>query len=692
MPSSKRYGIPHAVAALVLSTTACPATGAGPDHWAFRPLDDKTPPTLEGDNWSWTDIDRFILARQRERGLEPVPDVSPLTLLRRLSHNLTGLPPGPQDIARIAALPAGDLRHVASEIAGRLLASPTYGEHWGRHWLDVVRYADTSGCSSDYPVPDAYRYRDYVIASFNRDKPFDTFVHEQVAGDLLPHYSLASHKQKTIATGYLAISRRFGTSGKEDWHTIEDTIDNLGKTFLGLNIACARCHDHTHDPISMGDYYALYGIFESTHYPHPGSEENRFPGGLLPLGSTTGTGAVVAGLENIAREAEALLAEVESTTVKKLEPDDLKAHLESIGARQKTLAHRRDKLLHHAAGIPAAYAVTDADKTGDTRLQEGGSPSSTGNTIPRGFLQVLGGQRLPENHQGSGRDHLARWLTEANPALTARVIANRVWGWHFNRGLVATANDFGTYGTPPTHSGLLDHLAARLIRDGWSIKKLQRRILSSHVYHLAGQASPKATAIDPDNLYLTHFPQRPLTAEEIADAVLSASGTLDRTPGDRHPFPPRYSLHYTQHSPFSAHYASDHRAVYWMRPRIQKHPILDVFDGADPNMSTGNRGQSTTPLQSLYLLNAPFIHSKSGALADLLLKIPGNDSTHLQTAHQRILGRPATPAEIGRGLSYLAALRSALVQGGVGGSDISRGALASYTRTLFCSNAFLHID
>jgi hypothetical protein len=544
-------------------------------HWAFEPV---------------VDPGGRLDALQPTAG----PFADKRTLIRRVTYDLTGLPPTAEEVEAFLADPSPD---AFDRVIERLLASSAYGEKWGRKWLDLVRYADTAGENSDYPAPFAWRYRNWVLQSFNRDLPYDQFLREQIAGDLLEHPT----KDQIIATGYLAVARRFGHDTDKDMHlTYEDVIDTLGKSVLGLTIGCARCHNHKYDPVTTRDYYALYGIFASTRFPFPGCEAKQKPHDLVAL---PGTGEL-------------------------------------------------------------AYAVAEG-KPEDARFQNRGDPTMPGDAVPRRNLDLLGGQRILDS-AASGRLDLARWLTDAKNPLTARVMANRVWQGHFGRGLVATPSDFGTRGAPPTNPRLLDYLAARFVESGWSVKALHRLILKSDAYRR------------------TEFPRRRLEAEEIRDALLAASGELDLSPGEGHPFPPEKDWKFTQHAPFKAVYESKRRSVYLMTQRIQRHPFLALFDGPDTNASTGRRDTSTVPTQALYFLNDPFFHARAEALAKHLLGLPAEE--RVDAAHRICFQRPATERERAAAAPFLEAYRA----GPPAQSELS--AWSAYARTLLGSNEFLTVD
>ena len=531
-------------------------------------------------------------------------------LLRRAYFDLLGLPPTPAEIDDYLSDTATD---AWPRLIERLLASPHYGERWGRHWLDVVRYADTAGDNADYPVPEARLYRDYVLDAFQHDKPFDEFIREQLAGDILaanPSTDDARRREQIIATGYLALARRYATAPYELWHlTLEDAIDTTGRAFLGLSLRCARCHDHKYDPITQSDYYALYGIFASTQFPWAGGEE--FHSKKSPRQHFT---PLVPDADVAARAAEL------EATIARCQADFETAKAAKDERPTKKLRQQLDVLnLQKQYGVPphilAAYAVHEGTPV-DAPIQQRGEPNNPGRVVPRGVPKFLAGQNPPKiPSQASGRLELANWLASSTNPLTARVMANRIWQWHFGRGLVATPSDFGLRGAPPTNRELLDWLAGRLIASGWSIKSLHRDIMLSETYQLASQDSSAEFAAnaarDPDNLHHWRFNRLRLDAESLRDALLTASGQLDLARPGPHPFPPVSEWRWTQHAPFKAVYDSPHRSVYLMTQRFARHPYLALFDGPDPNTSTGLRTSSIVPTQALYLLNNPFVTAAS---------------------------------------------------------------------------------
>jgi len=1135
--------------------------------WAFEPIQESAPPPVKDQAWPVTSIDPFILAKIEARGWRPSPRADQRTLLRRVTFDLTGLPPTPEEMDGFLADSATD---AFARVVERLLASPRYGEHWGRHWLDVVRYADTAGDTADYPLPEAWKYRNYVIDSLNADKPYDEFIREQIAGDILAKEGpREKYAERVTATGYLALSRRFGFDSENYHHlTIQDTIDTLGQSVLGLTLGCARCHDHKFDPVSARDYYGLFGIFESTRYPFPGSEQKGRYRAMMPLvppgesqtkwrelqasfvsqgvspssvlrslddmdgdfemqavagggsygvlvppwfyegkvsvskaaqspyknlhpfgavgasvasastnysiwqtihparthgivhvnldfraatntpsargqhrfavGSQHGSPAVevlispssltmvtggdsvtipfpkpghwqnlqltidlqsrtfsgaigvpgsviaitrrslaadwngvvntatiasvrgsqeplpgleidnvglqdlpvapastqptvptapeaglaalqkeLAGLNGSLQKELAQLSGIDgdlemqndgqppsapwhpgpNSTVKimtaaqspfrnhypigrlglrlpgssvynglglhlpkpwtaetaptlhlgldfrcgneaaggegtwrfhlghgpgsaaielgfnrgefyrrsgnardrvaELRPGEwhqvqiilnLKdrkytgtvgtkegltafagdftagwdgtinyAFIDSGGhingakpvldadnfvlgmkplppleapevelaggdraerlARQSKIVELRgriDKLTKEntrrqealnarlATGpVALAYAVSEGTPH-HARIQIRGEPEKPGPEVPRGFPSAFGGGSLPAASTGSGRLELAQWLTQQDNPLTARVMANRVWQYHFGRALVRTPNDFGNRSEPPTHPELLDHLARKFLQSGWSLKALHRLIVLSATYRQSavtsdpysvsngkGTTGPRMTDL-PLTDYFSSFPRQRLSAEEIRDSILSVSGTLDITPGLGHPFPAANAWGFSQHAPFNAVYEHNRRSVYLMVQRIKRHPFLALFDGADPNASTAERRITTVPTQALYFLNDPFVHAQSVKCAERLTQTATDEKAQVVLAIRLAFGRSPGDEEVADATDFLAGYRAGLTAAGKKNPAV--GALAAYVRTLFGSNEFLHRD
>jgi hypothetical protein len=687
-------------------------------RWPFTPPIDPPVPAVKQVDWPRSPIDHFVLAKLEERGLTPVGDADKRTLIRRVTYDLTGLPPSPEQVAEFLA---DDSPNAFATVVDRLLASREYGERWGRHWLDVVRYADTAGDNSDYPIPQLYRYRNWVIDALNDDKPYDQFVREQIAGDLLPFDDEEDRRQQIVATGYLASARRFG-SVKDDYPqhlTIEDTIDNLGRAFLGLSINCARCHHHKFDPITTDDYYGLYGILESTRYPWPGIELDKKQRDLVPLATDDevkkaleereakkqGLDQQIKEVESRKKSAEASVGEA-NKRVDELKGDDEKADelkeaqakLEEAKKRDEGLKKELEKLKRERGDLndallplEHAYAVAEG-KPGNSKIQMKGDPKRLGVEVPRRIPIVFGGEPVPQEEQGSGRRQLADWLASADNPLTARVMVNRIWQGHFGKGLVPTPNDFGKQGRPPTHPELLDYLAKRFVESGWSIKAMHRLVLLSRTYQLSSADSAEALAVDPGNDLIWRHNRRRLDAESLRDTLLVLGDNLDSGMPSGHPFPPQSQWDFTQHKQFRAVYETNHRSVYLMTQRIQRHPFLAIFDGPDTGASTGSRMTSTTTLQALYFLNDPFFHGQSAKLAERVRKISADDSVRLAAAYELVFSHPPGEDDRETALAYLTTTRERFAATGESENERDAVAWESLIRSLLRTNAFAYID
>jgi hypothetical protein len=673
---------PRSAAANVVQTPPAYDWETARRHWAFQPVRDPKAPAIQDGEWGMNPIDWFVKAELDRRGLRPLGRATRQTLIRRLSFDLTGLPPSPENVAKLIQ----DSSPAALETyIDQLLGSQQYGEHWGRHWLDIVRYADTAGDASDYPIHEMYRYRNYVIRSFRDDKPFDRFLREQLAGDVLEPRNDEDRRDKIIATGYIASARRFGQSDREHFLTIDDTIDNYGKAMLGLSLGCARCHDHKFDPVPTRDYYSLFGIFQSTNYAFAGMEHQQFPSHHLPLNPDDT--AKFRAAEKRYVELSDKIKKMRADATKKDAPADVK--LAFAEARDEL-----ERLKQTYPKSPAAYGASDG-KPVNVKIHVKGDPKIEGPEAPRGFLKILGGARVPANHQGSGRDLLAEWTTSPGNPLTARVIVNRVWQWHFGKGIVASPNDFGVRGGRPTHPDLLDYLTSRFIEDGWSIKRLHKRILLSRTWQAASGHDEANAAKDARNDFYWRFDRRRLAAEEIRDAMLAASGELDLSMGGPHPFPAKPVTGFTQHRPFvadSADYNTNRRSVYLMQQRIGRHSYMDLFDGADTNSTTDVRPVSTTALQALFLMNNEFVHQQADRLAVRVGMAHTDTAARLGYAFRLLFARAPARDEVAWAAEFLSDSRNALEETNVEADLRNRRAWSSLMRVLLGSNEFFYLD
>jgi hypothetical protein len=676
-------------------------------HWAFQPIRKIIPPA-DPSGWSANAVDRFILAGLGAHHLKPVAPADRRTLLRRLYFDLIGLPPSPEETAGFLADNSPD---AWAKTVERLLASVHYGERWGRHWMDVVRYADTAGDNADYPVPEARLYRDYIIDSFNADKPYDRFVQEQIAGDILAKEGpRQKYAERVVATGFLALSRRYATAPYELWYlTMEDTIETTGRAFLGLTLRCARCHDHKFDPITQEDYYALYGIFASTRYPWAGGEEfasmKKPRQQFVPLSPADQSAPHVAAyrkkIHDLETEIQQCEKKIKSRGTRSNEKKEPSGRDITCAAEQKLL----NETVHNLRGqlqdllksdlprdLPAAYAVQEG-KPVDMYVHLRGDENQHGPTVKRDVPRFLAGDRSLSIPEGtSGRLQLAQWLTRPENPLTARVMVNRIWQHHFGKGIVATPSNLGTRGEPPSHPELLDWLASRFIESGWSIKAMHREILLSKTYQLSSAYDERNAASDPGNRWYWRRDRRRLDAEALRDALLLVSDGLNKQRPGPHPFPPIERWGWTQHSPFKDVYSSNHRSVYLMTQRFQRHPYLAIFDGPDTNTSTEQRSTSTVPQQALFLMNNPFVTQQAEQFARRLIGSSSDWSERIELAHQLAWCRPSTPQEQEGGRRYVQKYTEELAKAGASSERLELEAWTSYARILLSANEFLYLD
>ena len=688
-------------------------------HWAWQPLGETHPPSVQGAHWPRGPIDRFILAEQEQGGLSPVGSADRHALLRRLALDLTGLPPSPAQVRKLEAEPWP--RFLESAVDG-YLASPAFGERWGRHWLDLAGYADTLGLGRRIPSPHAWRYRDYVIDAFNRDKPYDRFVQEQVAGDVLDFESDAQRREQLVATGFLAIGPWALVDQDKlqlQMDIVDNQLDTLGRAILGVTVGCARCHDHKFDPLPQRDYYALAGIFRSTRTLDARmsgvfSDVQRVP---LPESAQElreRAEALERWREDYAaalseqRAAEASVAELKAA-VEALEGDadsdedagELKQRLAEARRAANTSKTEARRVLYYAKPEPPmALALADEPEPENAHICLGGNPHNLGAKVPRGFLSLVPLPAAPKIanrrligigfQKSSGRLELARWLTDPANPLTARVIANRVWHHLFGRGIVGSVDNFGLLGERPSHPELLDYLALRLQRLDWSVKALIREIVLSRTYALAADFDQRAAAKDPENLLLWRSNVRRLEAETIRDAVLAASGSLDyRSGGPSLPLGSRGSLVMGQ-PPALARSMELSESIRFRRtvylPTLRKSQLgevdlLNLFDFPDPNTVKGSRDVTTVPTQALYLMNSPFLIKQSKAAARAMLaQNAASEEERVREFVLRALGRPASREDIVRAVSFLRDTEATL------GRD---EAWARYCHAVFASNEFL---
>lgn len=700
------------VLVLVLLAPALPSDASEPSrHWAFQPLGKLTPPGPPAASRSASHssssqmIDGFIQRELSRTGLSPAEPAAPEALIRRITLDLIGLPPTPEEVQAFVADPTPASY---DQLIERLLASPHYGERWARHWLDLARYAESDGFEHDAVRPHSWRFRDYVVRSFNQDKPFDRFLREQIAGDEL----WPGDPEALIATGFNLLGPDMVDSADQTQrrvNVLNDMTDTAAAVFLGLTLGCARCHDHKFEPFTQQDYFSLQAFFAPAEphreHPVPTAEERARHQ------------AATAAYERQAREELRSIEHLESSYRQKLfeaklarlSEDAQVAHrtpkarrtVEQEGTVQETAPQvhvteseikealspedrrRRDELetrlkrFSKPGKLPSAMVLQTASNSAvSTRvLARGDYNSPLEEVTPRPPLVLMGrngkktasatppkrsiGSSPPESllgNPGGRRAALADWLVSPENPLTARVFVNRLWQHHFGRGLVATPNDFGTRGSSPSHPELLDWLAGEFIRGGWSIKHLQRLILRSAVYQQSTRANERALAMDPENRLLSRFPRIRLEGEVIRDSLLAVSGRLNRQVGGPAVAPPIPSeivkvAKNWQVSPNPADH--ERRSLYIQARRNLRFPFLEVFDAPDTNLSCPERGRSTTALQSLTLLNSAQIIAAAQATAARLTREEPDERARVERLYQVVLSRRPTDREQELSQSFL---------------------------------------
>ncbi|MBL9092712.1 MAG: PSD1 domain-containing protein [Planctomycetaceae bacterium] len=606
--------------------------------WSFQTPRKHRPPQTKNTTWPITDVDRFILAKLEAADLAPAPDAEPAAWLRRVTYDLIGLPPTPEEQAAFLADPSAAARAL---VIDRLLASPQFGVHWGRHWLDVARYADSNGGDFNAQYPNAWRYRNYVVESLNGDKPYDRFLVEQIAGDLLPAEAEAERAEQLIATTFLTVGPKMLSERDKEklaMDVVDEQIDTIGKAVMGLTLGCARCHDHKFDPIPTSDYYALAGIFRSTVVLEGESQQYVSTWKETPLAMTPEHAALVAAHRRRVDEVQKKLAEAKQslTAAEADEGDPQKAKRLSaeIADLEKDLA---DLTKRAPPPTPTAMAAREAPEIDDCRICIRGEIAHRGDKIPRGYLRVLstGDSRIHDSSQ-SGRLELARWLVRPDHPLTARVMVNRVWRHVFGEGLVATVDNFGRNGAESSHPELLDTLAVRFVESGWSVKQLVRTLVSSHAYAQSTRFDDRAFRRDPGNALLWRAHRKRLPAESIRDGFLAMAGCLD--------------LH---DSGLPATGGERSRTLFSPIVRNELSAFFTVFDFADPEVTTGRRSETNVPAQALYLLNDPLVRTETAHIAERLAEQSPDTAKFVDAAYQLILCRPATAAEAARASAFL---------------------------------------
>ena len=646
----------------------------GGGAWAYRKVTRPGTPAVKNDIWVKNPIDAFVLAGLESKGLTPAPEADRRVLIRRATYDLIGLPPSPSEVE--AFVKDADPR-AYERLIERLLLNPHYGEKWGRHWLDLVGFAATNGFERDGDKPNAWRYRDYVIRSLNEDKPYDVFLSEQIAGDLFEKPTADS----IIASGYCRLGQWDDEpADREQAHYdhLDSIVSTTAQAMLGMSLGCARCHNHKRDPLSQEDYYRMVAFF---HGLKPMTTSGEHIEVTLPAHTTTKQLSAdrIAKLQEKISKAEADFSKRAAKGAKQIPSTSLTEQIAVRGAEimgKDGYATYVD-LLTESASLKILLDHPDLKQDGardgkalsavegelqPTHILKRGNPRTPDRKVSPGFPQVLGAKELPA---GLARPRLllAKWIGSGENPLTARVMANRLWQYHFNQGIVTTSNDFGGFGEQPSNQRLLDWLASELVARGWRLKAMHRLIMTSNTYRQSSTASVAnagALAKDPGNVLLWRFSMRRLGAEEIRDSVLAASGELNLAMGGPDIFPPlSQEVLSTQSVPGAGWGQSTaaeaaRRSVYIKVKRSLQHPLLVVHDSADTEASCPVRFSSTVPTQALTMMNSEFMNQQAAILARRVQREAGGDQVQqIRLAIQVATQRPASEDDLKRAQDFL---------------------------------------
>ncbi len=676
-----------AIDAASVQTDSPPVDALARQFWSFQPVQRPALPAVTLEPWSGNPIDRFILAQLESAGLTPAPPADPATLLRRIYYDLTGLPPSPEQVRRFLAAPSAK---AYEKVIDELLASEHYGERWARHWLDLVRYAESNSYERDGPKPNVWRFRDYVIRAFNQDMPYDQFILEQLAGDELPDRTA----DQLIATGYhrLGIWQDEPVDRKQElYEDIDDLVRTTSEVFLGLRIGCARCHDHKLDPVPQRDYYRFAAFFSGINrYGIRGADTvARFS--LRDIASDEQRKQQQAAIA--AHEKQVQQVNQQISDLEKLVYDDFseveKENFRDEGLKIQIVKRRTGKKItkeqfeqysdykaqqkklkrFKPPALDQALCITEiGNQPRQMHVLMRGNAHAPGDAVEPGFPEVLSFEdpTIPatgKDAKTSGRRlELARWITRKDNPLTARVMANRIWQHHFGRGLVRSPNDFGYSGSRPTHPQLLDWLASELVAGNWHLKRLHKLILLSQTYQMSSQDNPAHRAQDPANHLLWRFEMRRLSAEEIRDTILSVAGNLNRKKYGPSIFPRIDQEVLAGQSVPGSHWRpstpeeQSRRSIYIHTKRSLVVPLIAAFDGAETDNSCPIRFSTTQPTQALATLNGQFLNSQATTFAEALRKQGKPTEDQVQLALWRGLQRPPQASEVQRGVQLLETL------------------------------------
>ena len=642
-------------------------------HWSFQKPHRPALPNVTDRSWPQTPVDRFVLAEIERSGQSPARMADRRTLLRRATFNLLGLPP---TLAELEAFLAEDAPDAFVKVIDRLLASPHYGERWGRHWLDIARYADSSGKDENHACANAFRFRDYVVASFNNDKPYDLFLREQLAGDLMPASSDTHRYELITATGFLQLGpKALAEQDKEKllMDIVDEQLDVVSRGMLGVTLTCARCHDHKLEPLTMVDYYAMAGILKST--------------------KTMGD------LDFVSNWLEKYLGEPDA--IQRLEDHDknIKENAEAIKQQKKSDQPSRDEVLKELEKekeallattplpLPAVMAVEEGE-VADLKIHIRGSHLSLGESISRGFVDLFDVPGDSINSGSSGRLELADWITHVDHPLTSRVMVNRTWQWQLGAGLCATTDNLGVSGSRPVHQDLLDWLSLEFIARAWSVKGLHRVIMLSSTFQMEELELRRS---DDGEFSIPHFRKRRLDAEEIRDALLVVSNQLDMTIGGSVFNYANREAHVSYYKG-PVNYDFPIRTIYLPVVRNAMYGVLDIFNHGNALTTHSARPQTTIAPQALFMLNSDLVMEAAEAIGSESLVFEMNDEERVGSIYKKILLRQPTRTELDASLAFVETFSSIIAADGVVEKDMRRKTWQAFCQALLASNEFVYLD
>ena len=620
----------------------------GKEFWSFQLPIAVAPPKVQQHEWPRSPLDAFIKVRLEQAGIKPASDADRGVLLRRAYYALIGLPPSPEELAAFLADSNPD---AFAKVVDNLLDSQHFGERWGRHWLDVVRFAESSGGGRTLLFPDAWRYRDYVIEAFNADLPFDQFVREQLAGDLLakqvPEADWQTRRRQLIATSFLLLGpTNYELQDKDilEMDVVDEQLDTIGKAFLGMTLGCARCHDHKFDPIPTTDYYAMAGILKGTKsLIH--SNVSTWNKAKLPV--PPDLQARLVELESQVKQLEAEIADLKKAK-KVADREKNESDSQSLAGQIQASEKQLKRLKSAGPSWPVAMATQDHSAPADIPVAIRGVVHNRGDIVPRGVLQVALQDDFPSPaNNTSGRLELADWMADARNPLTARVIVNRVWYWLFGEGLVRTVDNFGATGEAASHPELLDYLAVEFINDGYSIKRLIRRLMLSRTYQMSSESVEANSVQDSGNRLWWRMNRHRMEAESLRDTLMLLAGTLDLRLGGS-------NIRSGTKIEYNYKFNSNRRSVYVPVFRNTLPQLFAAFDFADPNMQVGKRTSSTIAPQALLLMNDPFVVEQCQAAGGRIARSKGDVAERIVLCFQQVLSRHPTDAEAKIAATFLA--------------------------------------